>query len=213
MPRLLTFFFLFLATFPALADDQTPEQRFLSDPQLKRNILATAARSTVIVRHPCSTASYSAEEPVMLSQMKFDAFGGPESGELKFPIAEEGCGAKHLLNVYLWVQRENSIAITPMLPGTSRAEDAQQKSAYAYALAAAGGPEPNCPTAYVENTDYVGESGKNGRSPSWKETWTLNSCSWRAEVPVTFTPSPSGLKITAGPKSAVRQLPPEGGKL
>jgi len=218
MPRFcrsLTFF-LCLAAFPVLAGDPTPEERFLADGQLERNIVNSAARSTVMVRHPCSTATYKAAAPEELKPMKFSEFGGPVAGELKFPVQEEGCGAHRLLNVYLWVQGENSIAITPMFPGSSHADDSQQKTAFAYALGAAGGPEPACPTAYVDDTVYVGEAGKpekNTRMQAWKELWTLTSCSWRAEVPVTFTPGPTGLKVTAGPKSAVKQLPKEENKL
>ena len=51
MPRLrpITLFSLACAfALPALADDPSPEQRFLSDSHLKQNIIATAAKSTVL---------------------------------------------------------------------------------------------------------------------------------------------------------------------
>ena len=188
-----------------LAADPTPEQRFLSDSHLRQNVVATAARSTVMLRHACQNAAYSPADPVELIPMKFDAFGGPTSGALKFPVAETGCGASRQLNVYLWVQQENSIAISPMLPGSSRADSGLQQQAYPYVMAAAGGPEANCSTAYVEDTLYDGPPA-DGTQP-WKETWTLSSCGWRAEVPVNFTPGPNGVKITAGPKKAVKKLP------
>ena len=203
--------------FPALATDETPIQRFLADSHLKQNIIVTAAKSTVMLRHACATASYKAADPIEISPMKFNELSGPVSGELRFPVQEEGCGASHALNVYLWVQRENSIAITPMMPGSSHAEDSLQKSAYAYVLAAAGGPEANCSTTFVEDTQFqseaAGKPDKGAKTLPWKETWTLSSCGWRAEVPVTFTPDPKGTKITAGPKSAVKKLPPDNDKL
>lgn len=197
------------AALPALAaEEQTAEQRFLADAKLKQNIINTAARSTVVTRHPCSAASYNVADPVELRPMAFDQYGSPTAGELKFPVKEEGCGASHLLNVYLWVQHEGSIAITPMLPGTSRAAEAQQKDGYAYALQAAGGPEPNCSTGYVADTEYVGEQGKpqkGAKAAPWKENWTLQSCGWKAEVPVTFTPNASGIKITADKKGVKKE--------
>lgn len=220
MPRVIYFLPLllaFLCSSATRAEEQTPEQSFLADSHLKQNIIGTAAKSTVMVRHACATATYKADLPVELRPMKFNQFGGPQEGELRFPVHEEGCGASHELNVYLWVEHENSIAITPMLPGSSHADDPLQKSAYAYALAAAGGPEANCPTAYVENTEFqseiTGKPAKGTQSLPWKEVWTLSSCGWRAEVPVLFTPDPHGTKIAAGPKSAVKKLPPDNDKL
>lgn len=217
MPRLSVFLpFLLAFTCAAHAEDATPEQRFLADSHLKQNIITIAAKSTVMERHACAKATYKAADPVEISPMKFNQLAGPVSGELRFPVHEEGCGASHELNVYVWVERENSIAITPMMPGNSHAEDMLQKSAYAYALAAAGGPEANCQTTYVEDTQFqsevAGKTDKGGKALPWKETWTLSSCGWRAEVPVTFTPDPKGTKITAGPKSAVKKLPPENDK-
>jgi len=218
MPRLIYFLPFLLACLGARAADQPNfKQDFLANEHLKQNILNTAAKSTVMTRHACATATYKAADPVELEPMKFNDIGSPQSGELRFPVHEEGCGASHELNVYLWVQHENSIAITPMLPGSSHADDSLQRSAYAYALQAAGGPEPNCPTAFVENTEFVSEqSGKQNKATHgvpWKEVWTLSSCGWKAEVPVTFTPDPHGTKITAGPKSTVKKLPPDSGKL
>ena len=196
------------AALPALADDPTAEQRFLADTKLKQNIINTAAHSTVVTRHPCAGATYNVADPIELRPMKFDQYGSPTTGELKFPVKEDGCGAPRLLNVYLWVQHESSIAITPMLPGTSRAEEAQQKDAYAYALQAAGGPEPNCSTGYVADTQYVGEQGKpekGAKFAPWKEVWTIQSCGWKAEVPVIFTPNASGIKIAAGSKKEIKK--------
>ena len=215
MPRLHPIAVLSLAcalALPALADESGARERFLGDSNLKRNILGTAARSTVMTRQPCPAATYNAADPIELRPLKFDEMGSPTAGELKFPVKEEGCGAARLLNVYLWVQHESSIAITPMLPGTSRAEEAQQRNAYPYALQAAGGPEPNCPTAYVSDTLYAGEQGKPGkgaRAAPWKEIWTLQSCGWKALVPVLFTPGAGGVTVAAGPRKEVRKEAPD----
>jgi len=198
---------LVLAAFlPAVlhAADPTPEQRFLSNPHLKQNVITTAARSTVMLQHACQNASYVPADPVELAPMKFDALGGLTAGELKFPVAETGCGDSRQLNVRLWVQQENSIAMTPMLPGSTHTDSGLQQQAYPYVLAAAGGPQPKCTNSYVEDTLYDGALGKTEQP--WKEVWTLNSCGWRAEVPVTFTPNPNGsVKIEAGPKKAVKK--------
>lgn len=214
-PLPLCFAFLLAgAALSARANESGFRQQFLADEHLKQNILTTAARSIVMTHHACTAATYEAADPVELETMKFSDIGSPLSGELRFPVHEEGCGASHELNVYLWVEHESSIAITPMLPGSSHAGDSLQKSAYAYALQAAGGPDHNCPATYVENTQFVGEqSGKAAQGAPWKELWTLSSCSWRAEVPVTFTPDPHGTKITAGPKSAVKKSLPDMGKM
>lgn len=216
LPMCLTFL-LAGAAFSAQADDAKFKQDFLANEHLKQNVLNTAARSTIMQHHACAAATYKAADPVELEALKFNDLGGPQSGNLRFPVHEEGCNASHELNVYLWVEHENSIAITPMLPGSSHADDSLQKSAYGYALQAAGGPEANCPTAYVENTEFVSEvAGKPNKAVHgvpWKEVWTLSSCGWRAEVPVTFTPDPHGTKITAGPKSAIKKLPPDNSKL
>ncbi|GEM_PF-4107513 len=218
MPRYVTSLFLCLtlAAAAAHADESEALRNFLGDTHLKQNIINTAAKSTAITRHPCSTATYGVEDAIELRPMKFDPSGNPQAGELKIPVKEDGCGAGHLLNVYLWVQRESSIAVTPMLPGTSHAEDTLQKQAYPYVLQAAGGPEPNCPTGYIEDTRYVGEAGKPGKGAKaapWKEVWTLQSCGWTAEVPVLFSPGASGIKITAGPKKDVKKEPTEQNKL
>ncbi len=52
---------LVLAAAAARADDKDAEQRFLSDTHLKQNIINTAAKSTVMTRQPCSTATYEAQ--------------------------------------------------------------------------------------------------------------------------------------------------------
>jgi hypothetical protein len=184
------------------AAEATPEQIFLANPHLGQNVVTTAARSTVMLRHACQDAAYVAADPVELVPMKFDSLGGPLSGELKFPVAETGCGISRQLNVRLWVEHENSITMTPMMPGSSHADQGLQQQAYPYVLAAAGGPEPKCTMTYVEDTNFQGSSGQ-----TWKEVWTLASCGWRAEVPVIFTTTPHGVKVTAGPKKAVKRLP------
>jgi len=184
------------------AADPTPEQRFLANPHLQQNLLTTAARSTVMLRHECKEAAYVIADPVALAPMKFDQFGGPTAGELKFPVAETGCGVSRQLNVRLWVEHENSITMTPMLPGNTHADSGLQQQAYPYVMAAAGGPEPKCTNAYIEDTKY-----ERGSEQNWKEVWTLSSCGWRAEVPVTFTTSPNGVKVMAGPKKSVKKLP------
>ena len=196
---------LLAAPLLATAADPAPEQRFLADPHLQQNVLATAARSTVMLRHACQDATYKSADPVEVQPMKFNEFGSPTAGELRFPVTETGCGASRQLNVRLWVQHESSIAMTPMLPGSSRADSGLQQEAWPHVMSAAGGPDANCKDSYIEDTRSDGAAPK-GKQP-WKEVWTLNSCSWRAEVPVTFTPDPSGTKITAGPKNAVKKQP------
>jgi hypothetical protein len=47
----------------------------------------------------------------------------------------------------------------------------------------------------------------------WKESWTLQSYGWKAEVPVLFTPGASGIKVTAGPKKDVKKEVSEQSKL
>ena len=80
----------------AHADDREAEQRFFSDQHLKQNIINTAAKSTVMTRHPCSTATYAAQDPVEIQPMKFNELGGPLSGEVKVPVKEDEIGRAHV---------------------------------------------------------------------------------------------------------------------
>ncbi|MTJ82964.1 MAG: hypothetical protein F8N37_18425 [Telmatospirillum sp.] len=195
----------------AAVDGSAALSRILTDPDEQKTVLDAAGRSAVVVNNPCPTARYDLGGTVVIyRQPAFGDEGGIVSGAWKQVVREQGCGASRLLNVLVFVQSEGSVSAAPILPGTTRADPQLQKDGVGHALAAAGGREENCKVGYVSDTRFIDQEAsavEGGRSPPWRELWTLMSCTRWMEVPMLFIPDQGGTTIVAGPSTAVRIYP------
>jgi hypothetical protein len=156
----------------------------------------------VVVSNPCASANFVIlNQFVLVKPMAFDDSGLPTAGAWKQSVAEKGCGQNRLLNVLLWLDpKANSM---PLLPGTTRTDPILQKDAMPYAARAAQWPEKNCKTGYMENTEFLKETGdplEGARGKPWDELWTLASCTKKAKVTLHFIPDKTGTTIHTSPQ-------------
>lgn len=167
------------------------------------------------------TAIYHVSVNPMVSKlMVFDTAGNPTTGAAKFPVVQEGCGEKRILNVWAWVQTSAgcqnlpsprpSLAIAPFLPGTTRADPQLQKDAVSYAWIAAGGVDATCKSGHVAETEFLEQENvalPGAKGTPWRELWTLVWCVNRIQVPIRFIPDRTGTTISTGPNTAIKVLP------
>ena len=106
----------------------------------------------------------------------------------------------------------------PLLPGGTHADFVLQKDAVKFAVQALatvpGGREANCQIGYVADTEFVERENvtlPGAKGPSWRELWTLASCTQEMLVPIHFIPDSTGTSISAGPNTAIKVVPLPGG--
>jgi hypothetical protein len=198
----------------ALADDSAQLATFLNDPVMRQNLINAAAKSTVVVQNPCSTAQYRvANMPNVVKPMVFDSAGHATAGMLQFPVKEEGCGVTRILNTIIWVQGPGTAGTAAIAPGTTHADPVLQKDAALRAFGAAvvaAPPDAACNVKYLADTDFI-ERDKaiegSSMSPPWRESWTIVLCNKKVVVPVKFTPDLKGTLIVAGgPETKVSDI-------
>jgi hypothetical protein len=192
MPRELTF-----------AQGQPSLNGVVANPGERAHVLDAARRSTVVINNPCASANFDLTDVVVVYRpLTVDATGAINGGVWKQVVREEGCGLSRTLNVLAYVQGPNSLATTPLLPGTTHADPQLQKDGARYAGTAAGLPEKNCGIGYIADTEFLrrDETTPNGGKGSpWTELWTLVSCSGTTQVSMHFVPDNTGTTIGAGP--------------
>lgn len=198
----------------AAANDQAAFFRVLADPVEQREVIAAAARSQVMVQHPCAEARVRIEPAyVPVVQPTLDESGAVVAGAWKQIVSEQGCDESHALNVLVTMEAGKR-SMAALLPGETHAGPVLQRDAVPFAaqlLATIPGfREPDCKVLFVSETKYVGTSGEalpNSKGPAWKELWTLETCKQVAVVPMTFIPDATGTSISAGPGNAVQVTP------
>jgi hypothetical protein len=204
-----------LASSCVFADDSAIFAKLLTDPAQQQRVIAAAGRSTVVLQNPCpNTQSSIANRYIPYKPVSFDSTGTIVAGAWKQMVQAEGCGRTRLLNVLVFVENPNQISMMPLLPGNTHADVVLQKDAVKYAVAAVatapGGREANCQVGYVANTEYLEQEKETlpgGKEPSWRELWTLASCTQKMLVPMRFIPDATGTTITAGPGTEVKVMP------
>lgn len=183
----------------AYADDKANFSKMVSDPVEQRQVLNIAKQSGVVVNNPCPSATFSIlNQFALFKPMAFDDSGRPIQGAWKQSVAEKGCGKDRLLNVFFWLDNSNSVKAMPLFPGTTRANAILQKDAMPHAAMAAQWPEKNCKNGYMEDTEFLKETGEpleGAAGKPWDEIWTLTSCTKKARVTMHFTPDKTGTNI------------------
>jgi hypothetical protein len=199
-----------LANATAFADDKAAFVKAVTDPQEQAHVLDTAKKSTVVLNNPCPSAQYTLlPELSIYAPPTFDSAGGILTGAWKHTLEEEGCGVTRTLNVLVLVRATKSLAVMPLLPGTTHADPQLQRDAVRYAVAAVGGPEANCTIGYVADTTFIDHEASaqpGAKAPAWRELWTLTSCTRRSQVPMRFIPDATGTQIVAD-ATGIKKLP------
>ena len=197
------------------ADEQAALLKVVNAPAMRQHVVSTAARSTVFLQNPCPDAQFTLRNQLALvAPPVVDAAGKVTAGAWHQVVDEKGCGATRVLNVLVVARAADTLDVIPLLPGSTHASPQLQKDAVRYAVEAVatvhGSQEPNCKVGYVADTEFVAyesETLPGAKGPSWREVWTLASCTHKALVPMHFIPDPTGTTITAGPNTAVRLVP------
>jgi hypothetical protein len=185
---------------PVSADDKADFSKMVSDPVEQQQVLNVAKQSGVVVNNPCPSANFSIlNQFVFYKPMVFDNSGRPTQGAWKQSVAQKGCGQNRLLNVIFWLDPgTSSVKAMPLFPGTTRADPILQKDAMPHAAMAAQWPEKNCKAGYMENTEFLRETGEpleGAKGKPWDELWTLASCTKKAKVTLHFTPDKTGTTV------------------
>jgi hypothetical protein len=199
-------------TAEAGTDDRAPFVRLLSDPAEQRQLLAAAARSQVMIQHPCADAHVRIEPRyVPMVQPTADESGAVIGGAWIQIISEQGCDETHTLNVLVTAQPDGKLAMMALLPGDTHAGPVLQRDAVPIAGQLLTTVErlrdPECKQLYISDTKFLAYEGDplpQSKGPSWKELWTLETCKHVAILPMAFIPDATGTSISAGPGTAVQ---------
>lgn len=193
----------------------------MSDPLVQRQTISTAATTPVMRYNPCANARFTLDKTAIpYKPLSVDDSGRIISGAWKVVVAEEGCGSQRQLNVLVSADRLGRLSMTPLLPGNTYADAAQQSAAIRYASLAVGAVpgarEPSCNISYVADTQFVAEDTggpqPGARSSPWRERWTLATCTLQLIVPMRFIPDSTGITIAPGSSKDIKVLPLAKGK-
>ncbi|MEA1650730.1 hypothetical protein UAJ10_17120 [Nitrospirillum sp. BR 11164] len=206
---------LIVASGTAWADDQANTAKLFADPGVRQMTLATAQQSAVVMNEPCPGAQATVSTDVAVFQpLVFDAAGQLQTGIWRQQVTLAGCGATRTLNVIGWKQAGQAIGMGALLPGGTHTDVLLQRDAIQQVdqlvKITPGATEDGCAREYVADTRFVDREvpptpgpTPGGKSPPWREVWTLRTCTKQIEVPIRFIPDATGTTITAGPQKAV----------
>jgi hypothetical protein len=142
------------------------------------------------------------------------AFIGIVDGARKQVADEQGCGATRVLKLFVFARAPNDVSAVPLLAGTTHADPILQKDAIQFVVRAAAtvaaGVDPGCQNEYIADTEFVEQENvtlAGVKGPSWRELWTLISCTREMQIPGHFIPDAPGTSIIAGPNTAINRIP------
>ena len=143
----------------------------------------------------CPTLVSQGSTVTVLSPVRFAQDGYPVSGAWKQSFPIRGCGNDTSINIFFQGQADEKIASIVAVPGDTHADLALQRDALRYAWLGAKAAAPNCATPHARHTRYDGVV--DAAHKAWRESWIIAACGRNVEVPITFTPDPTGTRITA----------------
>ena len=92
---------------------------------------------------------------------------------------------------FLMVLKGDDLRAIEMLPGTSAADPVLQRDAMPNVLLVLNAASPKeCQQPVATDSKIIGPAPTGGKP--WCERWTFDACGKKAEVDITFTPSPNG---------------------
>lgn len=188
-----------ISTGQAFADDKVDFKRMVLDPAEQKLVLGVAKQSGVVINEPCPSADFTILDRFAIYRpMVFEGSAFPKAGAWKQSVAEKGCGQDRVLNVFFWLDSNNKMREMPLFPGDTHADPVLQKDAMQHAAMAAQWPEKDCKTGWMENTEFLKETGnplEGAKDKPWDELWTLASCTKKAQVIMHFIPDKTGTTI------------------
>ncbi len=145
----------------------------------------------------CPSLVSDGSRVTMLQPLSFGADGVPDGGSWKEAFPVSGCGNDTTLNLYLFATSEERINVVVGLPGRTRAGLPLQRDAMPIAETGAALAVPGCRTFGVDDTrpaepDGVPPVPAARAVAPWREIWTMTGCGRVLEVPMRFTPDPTG---------------------
>ena len=169
-------------------------------------VLAAARAQAKQLPETCASAAFKPTGQITIyAPPRFDPQGKLLEGIWSEKVTESGCNATHTLNVLTVLQSGAAPTRIPIMPGSTHADPATQKSAlqYAQAVAVRASP-PGCNRQSFIDTRFDGYTGlpnpaiTDGReSRAWREVWTLFACGSTYEIGLTFTPNAQGTQLLA----------------
>jgi hypothetical protein len=181
----------------------------INDPKALQSVVAAAKKCVVFLKNPCPSATFTITNITLLKELTFNDGGAISGGAWKYAIQENGCGVSRVLNVLAVVPKPQTLSTAPLLPGTSHADPILQKDAVLYAEIAAGAPEKDCDSNFIEQTEFLKFGGaplEGAKGSPWDELWTLRGCTRRAQVVMHFIPDRTGTTISTT-KTETKFLP------
>jgi hypothetical protein len=202
----VAFFAVVFGSWNAQAEkvDETQLNQFLQSELLHDLVNDALQHVPPVVFRKCPGLVSEGSTVTVVNPMSFDADGGPETGAWRMHIPVSGCGNDTSLNIVFSAKPGKYINYTVMLPGDTRADTTLQRDAVMYALAGAKLVAKDCETIEITNTKFDGFGLTKPPSPGpvaaedsrpWQETWTLDGCGHRLDVPMQFAPDRHGTQI------------------
>lgn len=186
-----------LGAFDDAATTQPPAQlqALIRSAGYEGNIQRLFAALPADVFQRCPTLVSQESTVTVLAPLRFAQDGYPVAGAWKQSFPVRGCGNDTSINIFFRGEPDEKIASIVAVPGDTHADLALQRDALRYSWVAAKAAAPNCMTPHVRHTRYDGVVDTAHRA--WRESWVVIACGRNVEVPITFTPDPTGTRITA----------------
>ena len=191
--------------------DAAKFQRFLASEVYQTLVTRALHRLPPAQFHECPGGRKAKGTVTVLKPVTFGPDGILDGGSWKQTLPVSGCGNDTILNFYFTVIARGRIETVIGAPGTTHADPVLQQDAWKYATMGAGGLAKDCKHFDIRNTTFESygfpkppapDPGADQKFRRWWETWTLAGCSRIFDVPVDFSPDPSGTQIVV-PMNAV----------
>jgi hypothetical protein len=170
----------------------------------KKLVAQAMARVPASVAPRCARFGTSLGAFDIAQPLQIAAGASPTGGAWHQAVTTQGCGDEVTLNFYFFANLDGRVSTVVGVPGTTRADLVQQRDARTYALLALAPSAAGCGHFETLSTRFEGygsklppvaDPGPDAPFRPWWESWTLQGCGKRYEVPLNFMPNRLGTQI------------------
>ena len=191
--------------FPPDAEGKAAVLAYARTDAYKRLLAQALARVPAAIVPRCGKLVVEEGAIILQQPIQFAADKSPVGGSWRHSQPTRGCGADTLVNFFFFATPERRVLTVLGVPGTSRADLTQQRTARTYVLMALDAAAPSCRQFETVNTTFGGfglkspeaaDPGAEAPFRPWWESWTMLGCGKRYTVPLNFSPNRLGTQIT-----------------
>lgn len=178
---------------------------YLARADHRNAVLEVARWSNIDLPTECRDMTFAIGKSVRIfNPPRFDEAGEPVLGAWAEDVEGTGCGRKVRFNVFTRVDLDRFPKVEALMPGETRADPPLQREILTRAFKVVSDVGTSCDDRIVTDTRFAAFEGSGdaiAEKRPWRETWIVEACGKRYDVPVHFLPYGHG--------TAVRVIPTE----